>query len=76
MKNKNIGYFATTVKPNGIWEYLAYFSKINAENSILERISEVIFCEVWVDKNKDARFMKTGFRAVFKAVAITVGSLL
>lgn len=39
MKNKNIGYFATTVKPNGIWEYLAYSSKINAEKKLNKKLN-------------------------------------
>ena len=33
MKNEKIGYFASTVKPNKLWEYLAFSAKINSERN-------------------------------------------
>ena len=31
MKNKKVDYFATTVEPNKLWEYLSLSAKIDAE---------------------------------------------
>ena len=42
MKNEKIGYFATTVKPNKLWEYLAFSAKINSERKTKKKLKLVV----------------------------------
>ena len=42
MKNEKIGYFASTVKPNKLWEYLAFSAKINSERKTKKKLKLVV----------------------------------
>ena len=42
MKNTQIGYFATTVKPNKLWEYLTFSAKINSERKTNKKLKLVV----------------------------------
>ena len=42
MKNTKEGYFATTVKPNKLWEYLTYSAKIDSERKTNKKLKLVI----------------------------------
>ena len=38
MKNKKVDYFATTVEPNKLWEYLSLSAKIDAEKKTKKKL--------------------------------------
>ena len=42
MKNTKIGYFATTVKPNKLWEYLTFSAKIDSERKTNKKLKLVV----------------------------------
>ena len=42
MSDKKVNYFATTVEPNKLWEYLALSAKIDAENKIKKKMKLLV----------------------------------
>ena len=62
MYNKKIHYFATTVKPNKLWEYLAISSQIDAEKKLNKKLKLFVIKKKFPSFNFIIFFIKSIFK--------------